>query len=558
MLKSRLLAALIVPSLALALVLAPAHGQTDDRPLVIVIEGRTLDTAAMTNIGPAGVSRLVDVFRGLGARVEFSDLVAPIPREARAVVLVRPLRTVKLPQVAYLWAYLKQGGNLLLAVDPEGFYIGTTNVRPRITRSGLSSLFSLDYGLLIRDSFLAEPWFSMESIAGLDTAYSLTFADTIPDPITQPLAQYGLPVWVWGARDILAEPIGIGGRAVPLLYTDLSYGETDQAVFRTKDGSALNPPQLNIGTDFMGRLNVAVTAEGTDAGSRLAVLGDSELLENGYGLVFDELTPRYPGNLVFAKRLAAWLLELPIDQWPDLPADFTWLAVDGDGTDWSNISASRVSDASDVPSPEDDIQMAQAFTDGDYVYVMVKTSAAPDPQSTVEISLGNGAELLVQAHGVFQVQVGDVRIPVPDAAVAMGEGIEVRLPVRVVPTASSLDKICLVAGSDDPAATTDCLDRSLPIPSVDTRAPFDAALTGQPLVTVYNEQGIFMRGAPSEDAAPVATLLNGTTLAAIGRSGDGSWIRVQTARYDGWVAAFLLTPNGDLSQLPVVEESATG
>ena len=151
---------------------------------------------------------------------------------------------------------------------------------------------------------------------------------------------------------------------------------------------------------------------------------------------------------------------------------------------------------------------------------------------------------------------GNAETPVPDAAVVMGEAIEVRLPFRVVPTTGSLGKVCLVASGGDPAAQADCLAQSLPVPLVGTRAPFDASLNGQLLATVYTEQGIFLRAGPSEDTAQVATLVNGVTLAAVGRTEDGSWIQVQDARRAGWIAAFLLTPNGDLSQLPVVASSA--
>jgi hypothetical protein len=554
--KSRLLAALTVPALALSFLLVPVSAQTDNRPLVIVIEGRTLDTAAMTNIGPAGVSQLADIFRTLGARVQFTDLIAPIPREARAVVLIRPLRTVKPLQAAYLWAYLKQGGNLLLAVDPESFFIGTANARPRITRSGLSSLLDQDYSLLIRDSFLAEPWFSTQSIAGLDTAYSLTFPDVAQNPITQPLVQYGLPVWVWGARDIVAEPLGLGSPAVPLLYTDLAYGETDQAVFKTKNSDASDPLQLDIGADYMGRFNVGVSSENAETGTRIAVLGDSELLENGYGLVFDDLTPRYPGNLIFAKRLAAWLLELPEEQWPSLPAGFTWLAIDGSSSDWSGIQVFSVSDGSDAPSASDDIQMAQAFSDRDYVYLLIQTRAEPDPTSRIDITLDDGTQFLVQAHEVIVSEGSGAGTPVPDAAVAIGDAIEVRLPVRVVSTVGNLGKVCLVAGDSDTATPADCLDKPLPAPLVDSGAPYDAALYGHMLATVYTDHSIFLRAGPSEDTAEVATVVNGVTMAAVGRNEDGSWIQVQDARHTGWIAAFLLTPNGDLSQLPVVPSSA--
>jgi len=43
------------------------------------------------------------------------------------------------------------------------------------------------------------------------------------------------------------------------------------------------------------------------------------MIQNGFGLVSSGPTPRYPGNRILAERLAAWLLELPVDAWPGCP-----------------------------------------------------------------------------------------------------------------------------------------------------------------------------------------------------------------------------------------------
>jgi hypothetical protein len=42
-------------------------------------------------------------------------------------------------------------------------------------------------------------------------------------------------------------------------------------------------------------------------------------------------------------------------------------------------------------------------------------------------------------------------------------------------------------------------------------------------------------------------------LAAIGRNEDGDWLRVQNARYDGWMSELVLTVSGDPMLLPVLE-----
>lgn len=238
------------------------QAQTGERPLVVVVEGRRpLDTAAMTNIGPAGISRLADVFRGLGARVQFVRLDAPLPEEAQVVVIARPLRSLPLLQVVYLWQYLERGGSLLLALDPEEFFLDVRNVRPRFNRGGLAPLVAQDFGITVGDTFLAEPLASAALIEELDSTYALTFAELQGEPITAPLARYNVPVWVWGARSMTVDPLGMGSEAVPLLATGTAYGETDPGVFRTSTAPAVAALQFDAGQDVpAGLLTVGARA----------------------------------------------------------------------------------------------------------------------------------------------------------------------------------------------------------------------------------------------------------------------------------------------------------
>jgi hypothetical protein len=552
----------VIVALAISL-LAGGFGvgraQQDTRPLVVVVEGRRpLDTAAMTNIGPAGISQLADQFRQLGAQVRFVRLDAPLPPEARLVVIVRPLRSLRLQETVYLWQHLTRGGNLLLALDPEEFFLAGRNVRPRYNRSGLSALIAQDYGLTVGDTFLAAPWYAGASIQALETTYGLAFAELNGEPLTAPLAHYGVPVWVWGARSLTVDPLGPGSMAVPLLAVRGVYGETNSGVFRTQSVPVPAAPlQYDAGTDLpAGQFTVAARAVRLPSGARIAILGDSELLQNGYGLVRDGTAARYPGNLIFAGRLAAWLLNLPEERWPSLPAGWTWIALDGDPADWEGRTLTPVTDEQEGVSAATDLAEVAAFADDRYLYLLTRTYGIPAEPVWLEVTRNDGAIVHVAADGARLTVPDGTQTAIPDAALAVGAVLEARIPLRVAGTERALNTVCLGVAQQDDARPVDCLGRPLTVPVARTRAPVDALWEGHMLVTIYSTAGVYLRQGPSTSTPVRATLRYGTTLAALGRTADGAWIQVQDARYTGWVAAYLLTPSGDFSTLPVLSESA--
>ena len=127
------------------------------------------------------------------------------------------------------------------------------------------------------DTFVAEPYVSNASLLRVDTMYSIGMPDNVPNPITEPLRDYNLPLWVWGARHMRVEPFVIGGQALPLIYTDTAFAETDPGIFptgRTAADVATAPVEMNIGEDFTGRLNMGAIGMDLRTGARLAVLGD--------------------------------------------------------------------------------------------------------------------------------------------------------------------------------------------------------------------------------------------------------------------------------------------
>lgn len=539
------------------------RAQEGGAPLVVFIQGRRpLNTTGISNIGPEGLSKLADIFRDLGADVVYRNITEPLPENATAVVLARPMRAIGTVEAVHLWMYLEAGGNLLIALDPENTFLSSpsvraANIRSRIGRGALPELFDADYGIRPYDTLAAEPGFSASTVRTIQTMFSVAWADASPNPLTAPLQHYNVPIWVWGARHVRVEPFVIGGQALPLVYTDTAFGETNQGIFPTGTtalDAATAEVELNLDQDYTGRLNLGAVGTDPRTGARLAVLGDSEMIQNGFGLVSSGPTPRYPGNRILAEQLAAWLLELPVDAWPGLPEGFSWITLDGDGGDWPARGPLSASDpAGDMPQPALDLQRVSGYADNRYVYLLLETAAAPDADTRVTIPLasGDGAtrHVAASASGIVVEQAGSASLPVTDAAIGINAGVELRLPLRLFDEVLRIT-VCTESAAD--RAARDCLDQPFTVPYTPLLAPFDWALTNQRLATVYTNGGVFIRTGPGTNESIAGTVYNGTTFAVLGRNADASWIQVQNGNYSGWMAAFLLTSNNDLMLLPEV------
>ncbi|MBI5668008.1 MAG: SH3 domain-containing protein [Chloroflexi bacterium] len=529
---------------------APAAMQEQQSPLVVFVLNPEIDVASTFDAGPDGISTLDGIFRSLGARTQVVNLIDSVPASADVVVLVGPRQRLSILSLVRLWLHLARGNDLLLALDPVG-YAGNNSDR---WGSGLINLLNDAYGITVIDAFMAEPWFTKDLIAVLSATFLDAYADVVPHPVVEPLIRYQLSVEVWSARPVRIEPVGVDSYAVPLLQTSSAFGETDTSVFTFAADSA--PLELNLEGDVSGRVNIAGLAENTYAGSRIAVLGDSEMLRNGYGLakIPGSVFPSHPGNQIFVERLAAWLLGLPEDQWPALPPAYTWIALDGSGDDW-DAAVPVANDGADVDQPALDLQQARAFKNDAFVYLMVETAEASDARVRLEVDFQHPDDRVVTisatSDGVV-VNTDEGEVAIPDAQVAVSDGVELRLPLRVVGEATTISRLCLYA---DAAATTgtDCFEQNPTISATDKLDPVDLRFPPGPTVRVSSIRNANLRQEPAQTAPLVGVLTAGQTLRATGRTEAGDWIRVESGAYQGWVFATLIIANHDTSLLPVID-----
>lgn len=557
---------LVALGVALLLIapLVPARAQESQPPLVVFIEDQQLQTSSVLDPGPDGVTRLEQIFQSYGARTRWLTLSDPLPKDTAVIVIVRPLRALAVDQLARLWVQLTRGSNLLLAIDPNGLN-STRSDRSLVANtdkanSGLSILLDRYYGIRLDDTFVVAPWFSHGSITSQLTTFSYVhFEDFAPHPVTGPLTALRLPALVWGARTLTVEPLGLGSRAAPLLYTLSGYGETNTKVFAQTEPA---PLEVNLGQDRIGRLLIGALGENAHLGSRVVVFGDSEIVQNGYGLDINSRTqaPLHWGNRLLTERAVAWLLGLPEEEWPGLPEGYTWLAVDGGSEDWPENTL-ELEDRSDAPIARYDIQRVSAFRDSSYLYLRVET--AQPPPSVVRLTVGientfDGITDVTFALDEQRMMAQDSSgtFLLPDGAFAVGDVIEARLPLRVAGEGGLVSAVCLADRRTDPSsAPLDCTDHPPAIvPVARTQAPVETWHVPMPLVMVYSTQAeaVNLRAQPSTDSAVLDVLVNGRTLAAVGRTESGEWVQVQNAQVTGWLAAFVVRANVEIQTLPVV------
>jgi hypothetical protein len=113
-----------------------------------------------------------------------------------------------------------------------------------------------------------------------------------------------------------------------------------------------------------------------------------------------------------------------------------------------------------------------------------------------------------------------------------------------------IEELCLGDRTDEPA---DCLDEALPVRDLPERDPSSLRFHDGPLIFVSSSQGTNLRQGPGTNFPALVTLSNGTLMLGLGRTETGDWVYVENARYGGWMSAPLVTSNGDLSLLPVLE-----
>lgn len=259
----------------------------------------------------AGLSRFAGLLRQLGASLYTLEWRTGFPSDADLIVVAGPQTDFAPDQIARLWAYVNNGGRLLLLANP----VNETDRSALPATSGLFQLMWSDFGLrAVADYLIQDHGENPASVEGEDGSQTpvervstqfVTSNVNTQHPITAGLEG---ELAFFGARSLEVDAAIQGYIVTPLVFADPAfYGEVNFTNF-TRDGVL----EYNIGTDTTpGSLAVAGAFEDTRTNSRIVLVGDADFARNGRGL---QTAPRYsasfvhPANVRFLLNAVTWLV----------------------------------------------------------------------------------------------------------------------------------------------------------------------------------------------------------------------------------------------------------
>jgi hypothetical protein len=258
--------------------------------------------------GDTGLSRLGGLLQNLGAQLYSLDWRRDIPADADLVVIAGPWKDLGPDQTARLWAYLSNGGSLLLIVEPLVWGTTADGVPALEMNNVLASdkgFFELtwsNYGIRARDDVVVTE--SGDAGAGLITDFTTTSVDA-SHPITAGLEN---ELGFFGSRSIEFDASVPTFHTTPLAFSgDKFYGESNYADYLQN-----HTAEFNLGVDTpRGFQALAVAAEDPTTSARIVLIGDREFATNGGGLQSSPPSSAgflYPGNVQFLLNSVAWLV----------------------------------------------------------------------------------------------------------------------------------------------------------------------------------------------------------------------------------------------------------
>lgn len=261
---------------------------------------------------PAGLSRFAGLLSAVGATIKSLDWRSDIPEDADLVVIVAPTREIEDYMTARLWAYLNQGGSLLVMPDPimyteeDGIIITEMNDRALRRDRGLFLLTWSGYGLRAREDVVVT-----ENEDGSLNRDLITSEINAEHPILQGITG---PIAVFSARSLDVDSSIQAYTAVPLIFSGPEYyGETLYV-----DYLQLNAEEFTPGADTpRGRLPLAAASESRTTGARIVVIGDGGMAANGEGFLSAPINSAgfvYPENVKFMMNTVAWLVNADMNE----------------------------------------------------------------------------------------------------------------------------------------------------------------------------------------------------------------------------------------------------
>lgn len=278
------------------------------------------EEASRFNQQETGLSRFAGLLRRQGANLYTLEWRTRFPADADLIVVAGPLTDFTPDQTARLWAYMNNGGKLLLLTNPV---VETTRGAAWLSTGGLFSLMWSDFNTRARNDVVltetldtpqAESTEEPESDPGTPVTTFAAANLNAAHPITAPLAE---PLMFFTPRSIEFDASPRDYSITPLVTTDSNfYGENQFA-----DYLATQTIEYNIGAEAAGgdtprgQLTLAVVIENPNNGMRVVLIGDREVATNGAGFNTSPAGSAsflHPDNVRFMMNAVAWLVDAEI------------------------------------------------------------------------------------------------------------------------------------------------------------------------------------------------------------------------------------------------------
>jgi hypothetical protein len=246
---------------------ADTFGQTPQ-----LLEGKNIyislanDEISLFDRSESGASRFAALLVRAGANIEVLNWELPVPQEADVIILLAPGSDYSSAQIANLWNYVNNGGDLLIFADPEA---GLSD------RSAIIELLWTTFGISVEEGVLLDPDPEVSAPALITDLLLRTPDHPVLESVDTDTLSFN-EACALRVEELVFNDIVV----TPLLETSSRfYGETDTRAY-SRDGVF----GLNIGDDLaFGNHLVAAVSENVDTGSRIAVYCDSGIVLNNGG-----------------------------------------------------------------------------------------------------------------------------------------------------------------------------------------------------------------------------------------------------------------------------------
>ncbi|MCB9452113.1 MAG: GldG family protein [Anaerolineaceae bacterium] len=231
-----------------------------------------LDPLDGSQQGLSGIHNGIQESGLITAELNLADLAAagqPIPGDASAVIMARPLTQLSSAEINVLDAYLRQGGGLFIMADV------LFNDQPFLSQDSLFNQYLWqNFGIRVLDAAVVD--IAASERTPLDIISAVVYGATDIGARLDPENNTGTLFSIARALEVNDSPPPDTANGRVILSSDQSYGETNLRLL-----GETNTYQPDAAEDIPGPLTTVAWGWNQDTNGRVLLVGDSDFATNG-------------------------------------------------------------------------------------------------------------------------------------------------------------------------------------------------------------------------------------------------------------------------------------